>query len=237
MQFLPKLVFSGFLPYLGHFLSYRDVQYLILILLKNHFDLLKCIFTLGVTVSQIYCKICVLLFLPQTLVLFFVSGKVRKLFLGCWGFIKMKKKILEEKTWLHRDLNPDWRDQSQLCLPPNHRETVLKRPQFLKDTNYEIYWKKRKFSKKLQKIADQLFWNSIFEFFFITKYRKNLIQAWETPKLELSLSFLPSNFVPVKMATINMGGGHRGTSYTETPVMSRCSLIIEAFARPYTGSF
>ena len=62
-----KLVISFFKPYLGQFLSYRDVQYLILILLKNHFDLLKCIFTLGVTVSQIYCKICVLLFLPQTL--------------------------------------------------------------------------------------------------------------------------------------------------------------------------
>ena len=156
--------------------------------------------------SDILQNMCPIVFAPDFST-FLCVREGKKTFPRVLRIHKNEKKNLGKKTWPHGDLNPDWRDQSQLCLPPNHRETVLKRPQFLKDTNYEIYWKKRKFSKKLQKIADQLFWNSIFEFSFITKYRKNLIQAWETPKLELSLSFQPLSCVPLQMATINVQGG------------------------------
>ena len=98
--------------------------------------------------SDILQNMCPILFAPDFST-FLCVREGKKTFPRVLRIHKNEKKNFGKKTWLHGDLNLDWQDQSQLCLPPNHRETVLKRPQFLKDTNYEIYWKKRKFSKKL----------------------------------------------------------------------------------------
>ena len=53
-----KLIFSYFLQYLLNYLTYRDVQYLILILRRFYFDLLKCHLSVGVTVLKLQsCKV------------------------------------------------------------------------------------------------------------------------------------------------------------------------------------
>ena len=53
-----KLIFSHFLQYLLNYLTYRDVQYLILILRRFYFDLVKYNLSLGVKVLKLQsCKV------------------------------------------------------------------------------------------------------------------------------------------------------------------------------------
>ena len=78
-----KLIFSHFLQYLLNYLTYRDVQYLILILRRFYFDLLKCNLSVGVTVLKLQsCKVVHFFFVHPLVV-----GKIhsRNWSLAHWG--------------------------------------------------------------------------------------------------------------------------------------------------------
>ena len=156
--------------------------------------------------SDILQNMCPIVFAPDFST-FLCVREGKKTFPRVLRIHKNEKKILEKNLgftgiWTRIDGTK----VSYACLPTTEKQ-YWKIYNSWKTLIMKFTGKKGNFQKNSGKIADQLFWNSIFEFFFITKYQKNLIQAWETPKLELSLSFQPLSCVPLQMVTINVQGG------------------------------
>ena len=67
----------------------------------NYFDLLECIFTLGVAVSQIYSKIGVHFFVPQTLAAAHTETKIRRYNIEQELFILHKNGKLVSRSIYH----------------------------------------------------------------------------------------------------------------------------------------
>ena len=91
------------------FLSYRDVQYLILTLSTIHFDLMKRNFALELIVFELYGQTSVPFFSWYTLLLFLNEIINKRHIIMLWKYEKNwknKEKINEKNLWTEGGLNP-----------------------------------------------------------------------------------------------------------------------------------
>ena len=103
-----KIFFSNFLSYIRNYYSYRNVLYLILILLKNWFDHILYMFPVKLIFHDLWAKAQVYIFIPQT-------------FLQNQEFLKnifFKLLVISQKLWkLQRRVIPHFNSLKELIWP------------------------------------------------------------------------------------------------------------------------